>query len=101
MVLLHHRVGGAQLSASLIERDSGSETAEKLSHAMDAASDHGGGKMVRAGDHVGDDFGILRIWDARLEDTNDSRSAITDATEANGFAENRRRLLKSGRPDTV
>src|ERR1700722_8942808 len=101
MVLLHHGVGGAQLSASLIESDSGSETAEKLSHAMDAAGDHGCGKMMRAGDDVGDDFGILRIWDARLEDANDYRGAITDTTEANGFAYDRRILVKSGGPETV
>ena len=56
---------------------------------------------MRAGDHVGDDFGILRIWDARFEDANDCRRAITDATEANGFADDRRILVKSGRPETV
>jgi hypothetical protein len=68
---------------------------------MDAASDHGCGKMMRAGDDVGDDFGILGIWDARLEDANDCRRAITDTTEANGFAYDRRILVKSGRPETV
>ena len=85
MVFLHRGVGGAQLGASLIESDSGSETAEKLRHAMDAASDHGCGKMMRAGDHVGDDFGILRIWDARLEDANDCRRSITDAARGERF----------------
>src|ERR1700674_4923779 len=68
---------------------------------MDAASDHGRGKMMRAGDDVRNNFGILRIRDARFEDANDGRRAITDATEANGFAENRRILVKSGRPETV
>jgi hypothetical protein len=68
---------------------------------MDAARDHGCGKMMRAGDYVGYDFGILRIWDARLEDANNCRRAITDATEANGFPEDRRILVKGGCPETV
>src|ERR1700721_3507108 len=45
MVLLHRGVGGEQLSASLIESSSGSETAEKLRNAMDAASAHGCEKL--------------------------------------------------------
>src|SRR5260370_13924983 len=57
--------------------------------------------MMRAGDHIGDDFGILRIWDARFEDANDCRRAITKAAEANGFAEDRGVLVKSGRPETI
>ena len=101
MVLLHRGVDGEQLSPSLIEGDSRSQTAEKLSHAMNAASDHGCGKMMRAGDHVGNDFGILGIGDARLEHANDGRRPITDATEANGFADDRRILAQSGRPETV
>jgi hypothetical protein len=101
MVLLHRGINGAQLSASLIEGGSGSQTAENLSHAMDAASDHGCGKMMRAGDHVENNFGILRIWDARFEDANDCRRPITDATEANRFAKDRRILVKSGRPEAV
>ena len=86
MVLLHRGVGGTQLSTSLIESNSGSETAEKLSHAMDAAGDHGRGKMMRARDHVGDDFGILGIGDAGLEDANDRGRAIPEAAKANCFA---------------
>ena len=101
MVFLHRGVGGAQLSASLLGSDSRSETAEKLSHAVDAASDHGCGKMMRAGDDVRDDFGVLRIWDARLEDANNCRRAITNAAQANSFADDRRIPVKSGRPETV
>ena len=89
------------LSPEAISGDSENQTAEKLSHAMDAASDHGCGKMMRAGGHVGDDFTILGIWDARFEDANDCRRAITDATEVNGFAEERRILVTSCRPETV
>src|ERR1700693_1534627 len=68
---------------------------------MDAASDHGCGKMMRAGDHIGNNFGILRIWHARFEDANNCRRPITDATESNGFADDRRILVKSGGPETV
>src|SRR6202522_1602728 len=68
---------------------------------MDAASDHGCGKMMRTGDHVGDDFCILGIGDGRLEHANDGRRPITDATEANGFADDRRILAQSGRPEAA
>jgi len=37
----------------------------------------------------------------KFEDANDCRRPITDATEANGFADDRRILVKSGRPETV
>src|ERR1700733_14343321 len=57
--------------------------------------------MMRTGDHVGDDLGILGVGDARLEHANDGRRPITDATEANGFADDRRILAQSGRPETV
>ena len=66
MFLDHGRIDGAQLGASLIEGDTGSETAEELSHAMDTAGDHGGGEMMRAGDDVGDDFGVLRDMGRRV-----------------------------------
>ena len=56
---------------------------------------------MRAGDDVGDDFGVLGIGDARLEDADDGRIAIIGAAEANGLADDRRILVKSGRPETV
>ena len=56
---------------------------------------------MRAGDHVGDDFGILGIWDAGFEDADDCRRPITYATQANGFADDGRILVKSGRPETI
>ena len=102
MVLLHGGVDGAQLGASLIESGAGSETAEELGHAMDAAGDHGGGKVMRAGDDVGDDFGVLGIGDAGFEDADDgrrrdrrccSRRTVLPMTEGS--------FLKSGRPETV
>jgi hypothetical protein len=43
---------------------------------MEAAGDHGGREVVRAGDDVGDDFGILGIGDGRLEDTDDGGGAV-------------------------
>src|ERR1700722_13216950 len=80
--LLHRGVDRAQFSISRIESGSWSETPEKLRHAMDAASDHGCGKMMRTGHHIGDDFGVLGIGNGRLEHPNDGRTPITDATEA-------------------
>jgi len=56
---------------------------------------------MRAGDYVGDDFGILGIWNAGFQDANDCRRPITYAAEANGFAEDRRILAKSSRPETI
>jgi hypothetical protein len=40
--------------------------------------------MMRAGNHVGDDFGFSRIWDRRLENTDDGGGS---STEANVLAE--------------
>jgi hypothetical protein len=89
MFLDHGSIDGAQLSPSLIESDTGSQTTKELSHAMDTAGDHGGGEVVRAGDDIGDDLGVLRIWDAGFEDADDGRSPIAKDTtiEANDFAD--------------
>src|SRR5271154_4804223 len=68
---------------------------------MNAAGDHGRGKMMRAGDDVGDDFGLLRVWDAGFEDANDFRRPFTYAAQADGLANDRRVLAKSGGPETI
>src|SRR5208282_1683992 len=94
-------VDRAQLGASLIEGDTGSETAKELRHAMDAAGNHGCRKVVRAGHDVGDDFGILGIRDGGFEDADDGGRAIAKAPKANGFADDGRILLKRGRPETI
>ncbi len=66
-MLLHHGgVDRAQLGAGLFERRAGGEAAEQLGHAMDAAGDHGGREMMRAGDDVGDDLGFGRIGHATV-----------------------------------
>src|SRR5262249_48980404 len=103
MFLGHGPIDGAQLGASLIEGDTGSETTKQLGHAMDTAGDHGGGEVVRAGDDIGDDFGVLRIWDAGFEDADHGRRPIAKDTtiKANGFADDRRIFRKSGRPETI
>src|SRR5436309_13029437 len=46
---------------------------------MNAAGDHGGRKMMRAGDHVGDDFSFSRIRDGRLENADDRGGPSTEA----------------------
>src|SRR5215813_11892425 len=101
MVSLHRGVDRAQLSTSLVESGSGRETAEKFSHAMNAAGDHGRGEMMRAGDDVGDDFGVLWVWDAGLEDANDFHRPLTNAAEENSLADYRRLFAKGGGPETI
>jgi hypothetical protein len=76
MFLDHKPVDGAQLGASLIEGGTGSEMAEEFSHAMD-----------------------MGICDAGFEDTDGGGRPIAKDTaiKANGFADDRRIFLKSGR----
>src|SRR6516164_1434031 len=57
--------------------------------------------MVRAGNDVGNDLSVLRIWDTRLEHADDCRRPIAKATQANRFADDRRILLKGGRPEAI
>src|SRR5579864_622350 len=101
MVFLHCGVGGAQLVASLIDADSGSETAKQLSHAMNAPGDHGRGKMMRAGDHVPDDLGVLRVRHARFEHANDGRRPLTDTAEAYSFSNDRGVLVQRVGPESI
>src|SRR5579864_8732459 len=101
MVFLHCGVGGAQLVASLIDADSGSETAKQLSHAMNAPGDHGRGKMMWAGNHVPDDLSVLRVRHARFEHANDGRRPLTNTAEAYGFADDRGVLVQRVRPETI
>src|SRR5260370_28592842 len=103
MCVGYRSVDGAKLDTSLIEGGTGSETAKKLRHAMEATSDHGGREVVRAGDDVGDDFGILGIGDGRFEDSDDGSGAVTQGApaEAHSSAENGRIFSKSGCPETM
>ena len=103
MFLDHGAVDCAQLGASLIEGGTGSKTAKELSHAMDTAGDHSGGEVMRAGDDIGDDLGVLGICDAWFEDADDGRRPIAKDTtiKANGLADDGRIFLESGRPETI
>src|SRR5438445_6669552 len=103
MFLDHGPVNGAQLGASLIQGGTGSQAAKELRHAMDTASDHGGGDVMRAGDDVGDDFGVLGIGDAGFEDADDGGGPIAKYTDIkpNSFSDDRRVFLKSGGPETI
>src|SRR5260370_19949244 len=96
-------VDGAQLSASLIEGGTGRETAKELRHAVETASDHGCREVVRAGDDVGHDFGILGIGDGGFEDADDGGRPVAHGApaEADSFAEDARILPKSGCPETI
>src|SRR6266446_6149975 len=96
-------VDGAQLSASLIEGGIGSETVKEFRHAVEAASDHGCREVVRTGDDVGHDFGILGIGDGGFEDADDGGRPVAHGApaEADSFTEDGRILAKSGRPETI
>ena len=68
VILLHGGVNGAQLAASLVESGTGSKLAEEFGHAMDAAGDHRGGKVMRADDQVADNLrlcGICLLYTSR------------------------------------
>src|SRR6266403_974719 len=99
----HGSVDGAQVDAGLLKGDTGSETAKELGHTVEPVGDHGGGKVMRAGDDVGDDFGILGIGDGGFEDADDGGRAIAHgpAAKPDGFADDARIFPKSGRPETV
>src|SRR5947207_9052236 len=99
----HGPVDRAQLGASLIEGGTRSETAKDLRHAMDAAGRHGCREMMRTGDDVGDEFGILGIGDGWFEDTDDGGRTIAHkpAVEPDGLAQDGRILPKSGSPETI
>ena len=101
MFFHHGRVGGTQLGAGLVESGAGREAAEELGHAVDAAGDHGGGEMVRAGDDVGDDFRVGGIRDGRLEDADDGSETVADAAEAKRFADDRGIALEGGGPEAI
>ena len=101
MVFLDCRVDGAQLGAGIVESGAGGEAAEEFGHAMDAPGDHGGGKMMRAGHHVGDDFRILGIRDGGFEHADDCAGAFANAAKTKRFPDDRRIFLKGGRPETV
>jgi hypothetical protein len=70
---------------------------------MEAVGDHGGGKVMRAGDDVGDDLGICGIGDGGFEDADDGGRPIAKDTaiEANGSANDGRIFFESGGPETI
>jgi hypothetical protein len=98
MILFHRPVHGAQFDASLLERRSKSETREKFRHAMGALRNHGCRKVMRTARHVGDDFGLLWIRDARLEHADDCGQALT---KVNGLANHRRISIEGVRPEMI
>ena len=70
---------------------------------MEPVGDHGGGKVMRARDHVGDDFRILGVRDTGFEDADDGARAIAhrSAAEPDRFANDRRIFRKTGRPEAI
>ena len=101
-MIFHHRgVHRAQLVASLIESGAGSKLAEEFGHAMDAAGDHRGGKMMRADDQVADNLGFRGIRHRGFKDADDRGGTIAKAAEADGLANHIRILFVNGGPETI
>src|SRR5713226_1296979 len=102
MFLNHRSMNGPELSARGLESCTGREPAEKFRHAMDAPVLHGRGKMMGAGDNVGNDFSIGGILDRGFEDPDDSGRSIAEAAaEAKGFTDDGRIALESARPEPI
>src|SRR5262245_13930898 len=101
MLLLDRGVNCLQLAASLFEGCSGSQAAKELGHAMHAACNHCRREMMRAGDDVGDDFGVLRLRDAGLEHTDYRCNSIAKAAESKSLTEDRRIFVERARPETI
>src|SRR5229473_914206 len=92
-------VTGVQTCAlPIFEGSTGSEAAEELGHAMDAAGDHGGGEMMRAGDHVGDNFSFGRIGNRGLENADDGGGTLA---EPDLLADHGGIAFESGGPETI
>ena len=68
---------------------------------MYAASDHGGGEVMRAGDHIGHNVGIRRIGHTGLQDANHGSGAVADAAQADCFANHVGILFEDGRPEAI
>ena len=87
--------------ASLVESGAGSKLAEKFGHTMDAARDHRGRHVMRAGNDIGDDVGIGRIRGGGFEDADHRAHAVANAAEADRFAQHVGILFEDGRPEAV
>src|SRR4029077_11438669 len=89
VIFFDRSVNGPQFGASLIESGSRSETRKQFGHSMDTLGNHGCREMMRTAGDVRDDFGLLRIWDARFEHADDRGGTIAlDAAKINSFANN-------------
>src|SRR5580704_288635 len=68
---------------------------------MDAAGDHGGGKMMRAGDHVADNLCIRGIRHGGFKDADHGGGTIPKAAEANCLADHVRIFFVNAGPEAI
>jgi hypothetical protein len=101
VLFLHGGVHRAQLGAGLVESGAGSKLTEKFGHAMDAAGDHGGGKMMRADDQVADNLSVRRIGHRGFKDADDRSGTIAKTAESYGLADHIRIFFVNGGPETI
>src|SRR5262249_5729699 len=87
--------------ASLFESGAGSKLTEEFGHAMEAARNHRGGKMMRARNHVADNFCIRGIRHRGFKDADHRGGTITNAAEAHGLTDHIRIFLVNGGPEAV
>src|SRR5579885_2863675 len=83
MIADHVGVDRAEVGASSLESYTRFQAGEEFRHAVDASGNHRGGKVVRAGHDVGDDFGVGGVGNGGFEDADNSGGATH---EANAFA---------------
>ena len=88
MLPLHGPVYRLQLRARRFQIRTRRQPGEQFGHPVYPAGDHGGRKMMRAGHDVGDDFGVLGIRDAWLQNADDGgRARINKRIEPDGSAD--------------
>ena len=71
VLLVQARGDALDLGAGLLDRDAGLEAREDLGHPVQAVLLHGRAHVVRAGDHVGVEIGLLGIGRRRLQHADD------------------------------
>ena len=94
----HGAVHDAKLGERRVEVGTRREPAEELRHAVDASLDHRRIEMMRAGDDVGDDLGLLRIRHRRFEDADNGGGPIAQPDD---LADHARIALERARPEAI
>ena len=71
ILALDSAIDRVQFRPGLLDVRARSQAAKKIGHAVHPAGHHGGGKMMRTGHHVSDDFGVRRVRHRRFQHADD------------------------------